>query len=239
MEDTKKHILSFYEELKFNDEHHQYSINGKRIKFSVSGLIKKFVKPFDSKRISKIVARARKVPQKVIIKEWNTKRDRACRRGTEVHLFGELYPFNKQLEPKNGYEEAVVKFWNDLPSYVIPVFVELQMYHKEYMFAGTADIILYNTKTGNYIIGDYKTNEDLFKNYKGKKMVDPFGFLLDNSFNKYQLQLSFYQILFEQLDLKVSSRKIIWLLSNGEYKLYDTEDYTKVLENYLKNESVC
>lgn len=239
MEDIKKYILSFYEELKFDDEHHQYFVNEEKIKFSVSGLIKKFVVPFNTKVVSGIVANIRKVPQKVIIKEWNTKRDIACKRGTEIHLFGELYPFNKHLKPRNGYEKAVVKFWNDLPSYVIPVLVELQMYHKEYMFAGTADIVLYNTKTDTFIIGDYKTNEDLFKNYKGKKMLKPFEFLLDNPFNKYQLQLSFYQILFEQLNLKVSSRKIIWLLPNGEYKLYDTKDYTKILKNYLKNKSVC
>ena len=130
------------------------------------------------------------------------------------------------------FEEAIVNFWNDLPSTVIPVVMELQMYHKEYMFAGTADILLYNTVTNTFIIGDYKTNKDLFKNYKGKTLLSPFKNLLDNPYNKYQLQLSFYQLLLEQTGFKVSSRKLIWLKPDGTYLLYNTDDYTDILNRF-------
>lgn len=58
------------------------------------------------------------------------------------HLFGELYPFNRDLEPKSGFEKAIVKFWNDLPDFIIPVIMECRMYHKELMYAGTLDILL-------------------------------------------------------------------------------------------------
>ena len=58
-----------------------------------------------------------------------------------------------------------MKFWRDLPTYIIPVFTELQMYHLKKMYAGTADIILFNTKTEKYIIADYKTTKDLFKKF--------------------------------------------------------------------------
>ena len=58
------------------------------------------------------------------------------------------------------------------------------------MFGGTADIILYNTKTNKYIIADYKTNEDLFKNFKGKKLNGVFSKHLENGYNKYQIQFS-------------------------------------------------
>lgn len=235
MEELKKDILQFFKDLEFNEEQHKYSIKGNRIKVSVSGIIKNFVKPFDSKGISKRVAQRRGVSQKQVLKEWDTEKTKACKKGTEVHLFGELYPFNKKLKPRNKFEESIVKFWSDLPSTIIPVVMELQMYHKDYMYAGTADILLYNTVSKTFIIGDYKTNKDLFKNYKGKKMIGLFSNLLDNPYNKYQLQLSFYQILFEQLGLKVSSRKLIWLKPNGNYELYSTDDYTKVLKQYLKD----
>jgi len=231
----KKEILDFFKDLRFNEEYHHYFVNGKQIKLSVSGIIKKFVVPFDTKKVSKIVSLKRGISQTEVLKEWEEIKNKACNQGTEVHLFGELYPFNRNLKPTNGFEEAIVNFWNDLPPYVIPVFVELKMYHKEYMFAGTADIILYNTITNTYSIGDYKTNKDLFKNYRKQKMLKPFDDLLDCPYNKYQLQLSFYQILFEQLGFKVSSRKIIWLRPNGRYKLYDTKDYTNILKDYLKN----
>ena len=135
---------------------------------------------------------------------------------------------------RHGFEEAIVNFWNDLHSTVIPLVIELQMFHKEYMFAGTADILLYNTVTNTFIIGDYKTNKDLFKNYKGKTLLSPFKNLLDSPYNKYQLQLSFYQLLLEQTGFKVSSRKLIWLKPDGTYLLYNTDDYTDILKEQLK-----
>ena len=38
-------------------------------------------------------------------------------------------------------------------------------------------------------------------------MLERFSNLLENSFNKYQIQLSYYQILLEQTGIEVSSRK--------------------------------
>ena len=103
------------------------------------------------------------------------------------------------------------------------------MYSEELGIAGTSDIILYNNKTGKFIIADYKTNEDLFKNFKGKKLLSPFNFLLENAYNKYQLQLSMYQLLFEQCGFEVESRRIIWLKPDGTYINYKTEDLTQEL----------
>ena len=231
-------ILKFFNGLEFNEGQHLYTVNGKNINSSVSKIIKNFVKPFDTDGISKGVARKRGLSQKEVLAEWKEISDKACDKGTRVHIFGELYPFDRTLKPSDKYEEAVVKFWNDLPSHIVPVIMELRMYHKDYLFAGTGDILLYNKISGQYIIGDYKTNKDLFKNFKGQKMLSLFDDLLDMPLNHYQLQLSFYQILFEQIGLKVESRKIIWLKPDGTYDMYDTEDYTGTLKEYLKHNKV-
>ena len=241
MESLKVDILTYFKDLQFDEKQHTYTVNGKKLKISVSGLYKKYVQPFDKYAKSLEISERTGEPQADILKAWDDKGKKAIKIGKEAHLFGELYPFNKQLKPKNKYEEAIVHFWNDLPEIIVPVITEVQMYHKEYMFAGTADILLYNTVTEKYIIGDYKTNADLFKNYKGrennykgKKMLGPFSSLLDQPFNHYQLQLSFYQILLEQLGLEVASRKIIHIKPNGMYDLYGTEDYTGILKEELK-----
>ena len=107
------------------------------------------------------------------------------------------------------------------------------MYHLNYMFGGTADIILYNTLTKKFIIGDYKTNEDLSKTFMGKTLLPPFEFLLENDLNKYQIQFSIYQILFEQTGFEVEKRVLIWLRPDGTYEKYFTEDYTQLIKNYL------
>lgn len=235
MEIQKTFILNNFKDLRFDEKNHKYSVGTHNIKLSVSGIIKKFVKQvdFSQKAIDKDLRLG--LEKGTTQKEWDTKKDKACELGTRVHLFGEVYPLNKKLIPSDGFEKAIVKFWNDLPDFIVPVVLEIQMYHKKYMFAGTADILLYNTKTDTYIIGDYKTNEKLFSNFKGKKLLFPFQNLLETNFNKYQIQLSLYQILFEQIGLKVSSRKLVWLKPEGYYEMYDTEDLTPILKKYLKN----
>jgi len=234
MEKLKIQILEYFKGLEFKENNHKYFFKSKPIKISVSGLIKNYYKPFDSHNISLRIAERDKISQKEVLKSWDNEATKGKNKGNKAHLFGEVYPFNRHIEPTDKLEEAIVKFWDDLPKHIIPVIMELQMFHKEFMFAGTADILLYNTITNTFIIGDYKTNKDLFKNFNKQKLLSPFNNLLDCSFNKYQLQLSYYQILFEQTGFKVSSRKLIWLLDDGTYNMYDMDDYTQILKEELK-----
>lgn len=231
---SKENIESYFSKLTFKEGSHKYFVDNIPLTCSVSNLYSRFSIPFDRQGESLKAAKRRGISQQEVLKEWDLKRDTACIKGNKAHLFGEKYPFNRAMIPTTPQEKAIVKFWNDLPDYIIPVVMELKMYHIKHLFGGTADILLYNTLTETFIIGDYKTNEKLFKNYKGKKLKSPFNNLLETNYNKYQLQLSFYQILLEQIEgIKVSSRKIVWLKDNGEYVLYDTTDYTKELIKYL------
>ena len=232
MENTNADIRNYFKGLKFDEEKHIYTVKGKQLP-SVSKLIKSFANEFDAQEVSYRISIKTGVSQKELLDEWENEKNIACDTGHRVHLFGELYPFNRSLKPSCKQEEAIVKFWNSIPDHIVPAFTEIRMYHKELEFAGTSDIILYDTIKKGYIIADYKTNKDLFKNYKKQTLLYPFTHLFDSPFNKYQLQLSFYQILFEQTGNKILSRKIIWLLKTGEFLLYDTEDVTKPLMKYL------
>lgn len=236
MQESK--ITGFFKELEFDEPNHIYSVKGERIKSSVSTLVKLFVKSTDFDNIATSIDKRDSLPKGTTSLIWDLNSKVSLAIGTAAHFFGELYCFNKILKPTNGYERAIVKFWDDLPEHIVPVVMELKMYHKNYLFAGTGDILLYNTISGQYIIGDYKTNKDLFKNFKETKMLAPFDNLLDMPINHYQLQLSFYQILFEQTGLTVESRKVVWIKPDGTYDMYDTEDYTHLLKKYLKQNKV-
>lgn len=227
-------IEKYFEDLKFEESIHKYYVNDIPLETSVSGVVARFGEKFDSHNISLGVAKRDGRTQQEVLQEWKDIADKACALGDRVHKFGEDYFYDRSLEPSDGFELAITKFWRDVPSHIKPAFAELQMYHHDVMFGGTGDIILYNTKTGKYIIADYKTNKDLFKNFKGKTLLKPFDDLLDCPFNKYQLQLSLYQILLEQTGVEVSHRKIIWLKPDGKYKVYDTEDYTEKLKKELR-----
>lgn len=110
------------------------------------------------------------------------------------------------------------------------------MYSEKWGIAGTADLMFYDTKSDNIVLRDWKSNQDLFKNYKGKRLLAPFNYLEDNPFNKYQLQLSLYQILFEQTGFKIENRALIWVKEDGTYKIYRTNDYRdRLIEHLNKN----
>ena len=232
MQDILNNITNKYKALQFNEELHQYKVGNEKFT-SVSKKIEKYVHYVDYDELAGKVAKFRGVSKQSIVDEWEETKVEACDRGTRVHLFGENYVWDRTLIPSCKQEEAVVKFWNDLPSHIVPAFIELRMYHPSLTFAGTSDILLFNQKTKMFIIADYKTNKDLFKNWKGKTLLPPFQSLLECPLNKYQIQLSFYQLLFELTGYKVESRKIIWLLKTGEYIMYDGEDLTSILKQHL------
>lgn len=227
MKKLKNKLSDSFSDLDFNEASHTYSVKG-RILPSVSSLLKKYSEPFDADKISFFVAKKRGISQQEVLDEWEEKRKLAIAQGNSAHKFGENYKPGISIA-NSAQQRAIVRFWDRIPDNIEPVGFELKMYSKKYNFAGTADLVLVNNDTGKLIICDYKTNKDLFKNYKGQKLLEPFGFLLDNPFNKYQIQLSFYQLLLEEAGFKVEARRVIWLKPNGTFKIYDAEDYTKLL----------
>jgi hypothetical protein len=248
-------VKDFFRELVFNEEYHTYRANG--VKYpSVSGLIGDFYTPFEAEKVAKWSGKKANKTAKQMLAEWKAIADKACNLGTRVHEFGERYTIirfraltdmtevvsaaqhleeGESLLPK---EEAVIQFWNDMPEYYVPIILELKMFSKELEYAGTADIILLDTRDNSLVIGDYKTNKDLFKQYKDTKMLSPFQKLPECPHSKYQLQLSFYQILLEQTGYKVSRRFLVWLRERedgtGFYTMYDTPDHTKILRSHMK-----
>lgn len=213
---------------------HKYYLKDKPLEGSVSSQIKDFYTPFDSKTKSKEMEIPGFKSQQDFLDEWAAINKEAIDRGHRVHNFGERYAFDKTLVPSCPQEKALVKFWDELPAFIQPVFVEAMMYHHEFLFPGTADLLLLDLRDGSIIIADYKTNKDIFKNFQGQTLLAPFEQYLDSPFNHYQIQLSFYQLLLEQTGLKVKERKIIYLKLDGEYEIWNTEDLTNTLKQHLK-----
>ena len=225
-----------FSSLTFEEKKHKYYVEGQPIKSSVSGLISKFYEHFDAQAVAPFSARKLGITTEEVLKQWADINQESRDRGHRVHNFGELYQFDRSLKPSCPQEEAIVAFWKSLPEHIIPVADELRMYHFQYLFAGTADIILFDTKNQTYIIADYKTNKDLFKNFKGKTMLAPFTALLDCPLNHYVVQLSYYQILLEQIGVKVTKRVIIWLGLDGQFTCINTDDVSGILKETLKQQ---
>lgn len=234
MEGSHKFLKEFFSKLHFEEKEHKYFVEGVPLEKSVSGVIKDFVEYVDFTKKAEEIDLRKGLPLGTTKKLWDLKANLSCAKGNKAHFFGETYAFHRGLGPTDGYEEAIASFWKDLPPHIEVVCTELQMYHLKHLIGGTADIILYDTINKTYIIGDYKTNEDLFKNFKGKTLLAPFNDKLDCNFSKYTLQLSLYQIMLEQVGVKVSNRVLIHIKPDGSYLKYFTEDITTKIKEHLQ-----
>lgn len=230
--EIKNKVEWMFSDLVFEEERHLYFINGSPLP-SVSSLIKGHETFVDFKAISKAVAIRDNKSQAQVVGEWDKIKNDACALGTATHNYAEFYDGTQ--EPQNELQHAAKKFFDELPEYYEILFKELRMYSREFKYAGTADLILLDKRTNTLVIADFKTNKDLWKSYQ--MLQSPFEHLEQNNFNKYQFQLSYYQIMLEQTHYEVSNRVIIWLQRNGEYSIHQTEDYTKDLRKCLLNKN--
>ena len=138
-------------------------------------------------------------------------------------------------------EEAAAKFYEELRDSLFPILAETKVYNENLGYSGTFDLLMYydatidgkDDKNSGLCVMDWKTNKDLYKNFKEEKLLAPFQDLLDMPLSIYKLQLSLYQICLEKIGLKTIARRIMWLLPNGTYDKIPLESYTKQLEEEL------
>lgn len=156
IEKFKELFLEYFKDLEFDQFSHKYKVGEKVLDKSVTGLVGEFSEKFDTDKMSMFIAKKNGISQEEVLNQWKYIKDKACELGNRTHEFGEDYIFNRELIPTTPYQEAIVKFWGDLPVHLIPVIPELRMYHKDHMYAGTADIILYDKINSDFIIADYK-----------------------------------------------------------------------------------
>lgn len=233
MEEIKNKLEWAFSDLIFTEDSHSYFVNGVRYP-SVSSLIHSHETKVDFKEIAKTIAKKRGVSVDEIQQEWDKIKNDACDLGTATHNYAENYTGVE--EPINLLETAVKKFYDEMPDYYQIVYKELRMYTRSFGYAGTADLILLDSRTNTLVIADFKTNKDLTKAYH--KLLPPFSDLDQSNFNKYQFQLSYYQVMLEEIGFNVSNRVLIWLKRDGQYEIHCTKDYTKELkEHRLSNKN--
>ena len=200
-----------------------------------------------------------------ILESWKRISKDACEHGTFTHECGEslfyymtgqldkvLPEFKDRLTEDGGFrilypkEDAAAKFYEDIPECIVPILAETKVFDEELGYSGTFDILFYydaeldgkSADKSGLVIMDWKTNKDLYKNFKEQKLLEPFEELLDMPLNIYKLQLSLYQNCLEKVGLKTVARRILWLKPDGTYDKISLEEYVKVLREALKNKDL-
>ena len=268
-QEMREKIVNSFKGLTFIEEGHKYFL-GEREYTCVSNVTHMFQEHFDpitksietyERNFNNPDSKYYQMTVEEIRKAWADNSKNACEIGTERHLWGEsayaymtrqydkIAPeFKDRLTEDGGFEaiypkeEAIARFWEDLPVCFVPIAVENITYNYTLNYSGTFDMLFYyeaeldgkpEDKSG-FVIFDYKTNKDLYKNFKGKKLLPPFDGLLDMDCSLYKLQLSLYQLNLEQIEgFKVIGRRLIWLRPNGEYDKIPLESYAEKLKSYL------
>jgi len=211
-------IDNYFPGLEFDEKSHTYKRDGLGLP-SVSFCIKKFHKEFDPD-IVKYSAKKQGKTTEDLQAEWTKITKDACDKGHTIHEYAELYHTNC-LKPSSIEELAVVQFYMDLPSHIIPMFMECRIYYGNH-YAGTFDKLLYDTSDDSWILSDWKTNKDLHKNYKGQMLYEPFDDLLETPLHKYYIQLNHYALPLIEAGINIKEMWVIHLKPNvAEYpKLY-------------------
>lgn len=157
----------------------------------------------------------------------------------------------KTLLPTYPKEEAIVKFYNELnfdPSkrlYVVGAEFKLSTKYMKGVkpICGTADILFYEEnllfpEDSGFVIGDWKTNKELEKEYTLKfniRMKPPFENFHDTALSHYTLQFNLYQKMMESVGLNIIDRRLIWLKDDGTYEVrYIPKIDDKIMKIVLK-----
>lgn len=235
---TQSRIIQVFSDLDFNEEKHLYYWKGQQVPFSVTGLVKRHIIPFDADNMSHWSALKESRNTGVTVtahelrKRWQNISIGACELGTNVHKFMER--FTGIESPTCPQEEAGIKYIKSLKGKYKISFRELRAYSNRYNYAGTMDLpLLIIGPKEEYCIDDYKTNGDLFKAYE--MMKPPFEYLEATPYNQYQLQLSYYKIMLEDVGMKIAETRLVHLRADAEYKIYPLGDFTGELRDYMNH----
>lgn len=212
----------------FIEKTHQYFLEDSELP-SVSKIIKRTHEEFDSKGTATRMSAQGKGTVSDILAQWKEAADQSIRKGNALHDLAEL----------------IVKIYDEYPS-VIPLLMTLvkilkeypniigaekKVYSEEFWFAGMVDLLLYNGE--KVIMYDYKTNKDLYKNFRGKRMLAPFDDLLDCPASKYFIQQNMYAIALEEEGIYVDEMYLLWV-RDDEVERVIVPDLKDKIKQWLK-----
>lgn len=207
----------------FDPVNHTYKLGETYLK-SVSGLIKKYKKPFDSDRIATAYALKHDLDKDEVLASWEKERQESANNGTGVHRIFEDYILTGELKEDTAQfpkEKQAIEFIKDFfkTGRLIPIETELICYNEK--LATQIDCISKNKK-GEHFILDWKTNKRIDHiSYKDQRMISPFTKYPDCNFYHYSLQVKLHKILCKEYDIKQSF--IVHLLDYG-YQVLETAD---------------
>jgi hypothetical protein len=210
---------------RFDAVKHKYYIDDKPL-LSVTKLISKYVRPFNSSMVAYMSAKSNKNGEDWTAEQykdlWDLKRDIAVDYGNSIHKTIEMW-IKFGVKPTQPHLEYMLdKFIEQFGH--IDYQSEVRIFNEEYMLGGTVDLL------SDEYLDDIKTNDTL-KEVKKGNFIKPLNKLKVNNLNKVRLQTSVYDELLDKTRIK---RVLMW---NGEdFEVIELEpiDVQPILTERLK-----
>ena len=228
-----KQLLNKFKDLTFEEGKHIYRIN-KKIIPSTSSFVAKFYKKFDAIKKSKQMTKSSGEAEELRA-EWKKTNTDSIKRGNYIHNFLEHYVPFSTLPKEELLRNPAIEI-NKLEEKYTTIANEFRMYNEEIWYAGTADKIMVDDN-GDLIIVDYKTNKDLWKNFRGRMLLEPFHYVRDNPYNHYVIQQNMYKDMLELAGFKVSKMIIKWFKQDGTIKTFELRDISNLLKKIFDNDN--
>lgn len=198
----------------FDKYTHSYYYNNKKLE-NATTFIKKFYKEFDSENISLASAKAWGVDQDELQDLWKSNAVLAGEFGTAIHKALEHYdkfmslgktvqdkkklPHNYAL-PKHPTLRSIIEGFIAIDKRGGEIVPEAMITCREKGYCGTADRILILDKENKICrIQDYKVNVNSEEIDSSLRPLSPFETLPANKITKYQLQMSFYANMLQEV----------------------------------------
>lgn len=156
----------------------------------------------------------------------------------------------KDIIPAHPKEQAAAYFLKKLPPSYHLVLNEARVYSgknpdparniKE-LICGTFDMLYWDDGNGDpgkagFVLLDYKTNNSLTSKYNrdwGTYLLPPFDDIFEENLGIYTIQLSAYQMLLEDIGIRLKNRILVWLKDDGTCDLVPVQDVSARLRKIL------
>ena len=194
---------------------------------SVTRVIHKFKKPFDSDTVASRVAKREGKTKEEVLDQWKKDNDKSKDYGTELHAVIERYLKTGTFDPE--YTVFIQAYLDlDIISKRDNLLIEHQVYSHEYKLAGTADVIRVE-KNGGFSVFDLKTNKkfNLYNQYN-EYLLHPLEHLTASEYSIYSLQLSTYALMYQNITgRRVNNLGIMYYDRNTEKFTYYPVSFKK------------
>lgn len=198
--------------VRFDEASHTYTNMYNKRYTSATTLISKYKQPFEKEKIATAYAKKHGGTPEYWIKQWEQKGADACAKGTKFHKGKEAETLGTTafitetgvvpVQNMNTFTEPNIDYMQ-LPN---GVYTELLVWNHYFEIAGQADIV--TIEDGYFDIDDYKTNKKIDKysychpKTGYKKMKYPISHMMDCNHEHYNLQISLYAFMLEEMGLK-------------------------------------